>query len=70
MGWNEEYQIAKENSRRVHTDYMRGYVDSFEATIGVFHKLLYSIRGEPPQIVAYREMLSERKDLTERLTPS
>jgi len=58
------------NSRRIHSDYLRGYIAGFEAERGTFNKWLYKISGEPPIVKVYRKILSERKYLTERLIPS
>jgi len=70
--WYNQYIVAREKSKKIHTDYLRGYIDSFDETTGIFRRLWYKLGlgTEPDKIAAYREELSERKDLTERLTPS
>ncbi|MCX6749206.1 MAG: hypothetical protein NTW17_00470 [Candidatus Pacearchaeota archaeon] len=70
MGRHQSYILNRVNLGRANTDYLQGYVDSFDETKGFFGRLFYKIRGEPPKIAACRKILSERKDLTERLTPS
>ena len=72
MGRRQNYLLARVNLIRTHTDYIRGCIDGFEAGRNKLIRFLYKheIIKEPPMIRVCRKILAERKDLTERLTPS
>jgi hypothetical protein len=72
MNRDEVYSLDVVLSRRVHSDYIRGYIEGFEAGRNKLSKFLYKhgVIKEPPMVRAYRQILSERLEEVIRQTPS
>jgi len=67
--YKERIESAKQEARSFSTDYLEGYLKGYESRNSLINRFLVKmfIRLKPPEVVAYRHVLSKRKELSDKL---
>lgn len=63
----DRYRDAKQEVHKRTSDYLRGYIKGWESRTGKIRKFFYKLFDAAPEVKAFREELSKRKELTDKL---
>ena len=63
----QRYEEAKKKAHEETSDYLKGYLEGWESRTGPVKKFFYKLFDAAPEVKAFKEELSGREELTDRL---
>ena len=69
IGLNIErrYKAARAEAQERTPEYLQGYINGWESRTGPVRKFFYKLFNAAPEVKAFQEELSERKELSDKL---